>query len=204
MSHSDFLYNRPRHWIGSVWKKYSYRIYKLCLQKCATKDEADDLFQEVALRFCKKAGALNNQVYLLPWFQTVLAHCHYNDFRRRNLGREIPFSSLADSSASYDAKDIEAFFPCREELDMDAILDEISILLEVLNPLEKMIVELTVVGGVSIRELSRLIGLSRGSLIHRREQAFQKMHEKMMMQKDRIKMITGRDASLQEIIDYAG
>jgi RNA polymerase sigma-70 factor (ECF subfamily) len=34
--------------------------------------------------------------------------------------------------------------------------------------------------------------------------AFQKMEEKMVMQKDRIKMITGRDASLREIIEYTG
>jgi RNA polymerase sigma-70 factor (ECF subfamily) len=34
--------------------------------------------------------------------------------------------------------------------------------------------------------------------------AYQKMREKMMSQKDRLKMITGRDATLREIIEYAG
>jgi len=204
MSYTDFLYNRTPDWVGSVWKKYSYRIYKLCLQKCATKDEADDLFQEVALRFCKKAGTLNNEVYLLPWFQTVLLNCHYDDYRKKNLGREIPYSSLKESNARYIAIDREAFLPCDDRLDMESVTDELSILFEALNPLEKMIVELSVVGGVSIRELSRLLGLSRASIVRRREQALRKMQEKMIMQKDRIKMIVGRDVSLQEFMECVG
>ena len=73
-----------------------------------------------------------------------------------------------------------------------------------LNPLEKMIIELSVVGGLSLRDLSQLIGLSRASIGQRRQVALQKMQEKMAMQKDRIKMITGREASLREIIEFAG
>ena len=204
MSHSDFLYNRPRHWIGSVWKKYSYRIYKLCLQKCATKDEADDLFQEVALRFCKNARKLNNQIHLFSWFQTVLLHCHYNECRKGYKTREIPISCLCEPKSNYRARAADAYRQAEENLRMDAVMDEFTFLLEMLNPLEKMIVELTVIGGLSIRELSRLIGLSRGSIVHRRNVAFKKMETKMMAQKNRIEMITGRDASLREIIECAG
>jgi len=204
MSCTGFLCRFPRKWVGSVWKKYSYRIYKLCLKKCGTKDEADDLFQEVALRFCKNASQLNNQVHLLPWLEAVLLHCHYNGYRKRHQMHEIPFSVLNEPKACYDARWADAYVPPEEGMCTEAILSEFSLLLEVLNPLEKMIVELSVVGGLSIRELSRLLGLSRGCLVRRRLMAFQKMEEKMVMQKDRIKMITGRDASLREIIEYTG
>lgn len=204
MSYPGFLGNRPPNWVGSVWKKYSYRIYKLCLQKCATRDDADDLFQEVALRFCKNAGELNNHVHLFEWFQTVLLHCHYNDYRKRHHVHEIPFSSLAEPKSIYDACGADAYIKPEENLSMEAVLTEFSLLLEVLNPLEKMIVELSVVGELSIREMSQLIGLSRSSISHRREVAIQKMREKMAMQKDQIKMITGREASLQEIIECTG
>ena len=203
MSSTGFLCNRPPDWVGAVWKKYSYRIYKLCLQKCATRDEADDLFQEVALRFCKNAGELNNQTHLFAWLQTVLLHCHYNSHRKRHLVHEIPFSSLMESKAVYNARGVDAYVKPDKGLGEMAV-KEFSVLLEVLNPLEKMIMELWVVGGLSLRELSELIGLSKGSLAHRRQVALQKMQEKMTAQKDRIKMITGRDVSLREIIEYAG
>ena len=203
MSSTGFLCNRPPDWVGSVWKKYSYRIYKLCLQKCATKDEADDLFQEVALRFCKKAGSLNNQVHLFAWLQTVLLHCHYNDYRKRHMVQEIPFSILSEPKAVYEACGADAYVKPDDSLDETA-MKEFSFLLEALNPLEKMIIELSVVGGLSLRDLSQLIGLSRASIGQRRQVALQKMQEKMAVQKDRIKMITGREASLREIIEFAG
>ena len=203
MSSKKSLCNRTPNWVGTIWKKYSYRIYKLCRQKCATKDEADDLFQEVALRFCKNAGVLNNQVHLFAWLQTVLLHCHYNDYRKRHMIHEIPFSVLMEPKAVYDARWADAYVKPDDDVG-EAAMQEFAFLLEVLNPLEKMIVELSVVGGFSLRDLSELIGLSRGSLAQRRRAAFQKMQEKMAMQKDRIKMITGHDASLREIIEYTG
>jgi RNA polymerase sigma-70 factor (ECF subfamily) len=174
------------------------------LQKCATRDEADDLFQEVALRFCKKAGELNNQVYLFEWFQTVLLHCHYNDYRKRHRVHEIPFSSLAEPQRAYDARGADAYIKSEENISKEALVGEFSLLLETLNPLEKMIVELSVVCELSLRDLSELIGLSKGCIAHRRQIAFKKMQEKMEMQKDQIKMITGREATLREIIECIG
>jgi len=204
MSHPDYPCNRSPDWVGSVWKKYSYRIYKLCLQKCATKDEADDLFQEVALRFCKKAGELNNEIHLLPWFNTVLLNCHYSGYRKKCLVREIPFSSLCESKSYYDASVAYAYEFPDECVNVESVRGEFSYLLKALNPLEKMIVELSVVGGLGLGELSRLVGLSRGSLIHRKLVALKKMQAKMVTQKERIKMITGREASLREILEFAG
>ena len=162
------------------------------------------MFQEVALRFCQKAGELNNGQYLLPWFQTVLLHCHYSEFRKRNMNREIPLSHLSEPRPKYDEDDAETYVLPDGNLGMEAIKTEFSLLLEALNPLEKMIVELSVVGGLSVRELGRLFGLSKASIVNRRLVAFQKMEKKMMEQKENFKMILGRDATLREIIGCAG
>lgn len=203
MSYTGFLCGQPRDWVGSVWKKYSYRIYKLCLKKCGLKDEADDLFQEVALRFCQKASELNNGVHLLPWFQTVLLNCHYSGYRKRGWNREIPLSILYDRMERYTASEnLEHSLP-DENVNVSAIIGELSSLLSVLSPLEKMIVELSIVG-YNTDELSNLIGLSRTGITRRRIKAFEKMREKMVQQKELLKMVFGRDASLREIIEYAG
>ena len=108
-----------------------------------------------------------------------------------------------EPKAVYDARWADAYVKPEDDVS-DAAVKEFSFLLEALNPLERMVVELSVVGGFSLRDLSQLIGLSRGCLAQRRQVAFQKMQEKMAIQKDRIKMITGRDASLREIIEYTG
>ncbi len=204
MSYTGFLCNRPPDWVGAVWEKYSYRIYKLCLQKCGVKDEADDLFQEVALRFCQRANNLDAGIYLLPWLETVLLHCHYSGYRKRHVGREIPFSSLRDQQADYRAFEERVCAPSDGSVRMESVMSEFSVLLEALNPLEKMIVELSVVGGFRVTDLSAIFGLSRKAVTKRKMRAYQKMREKMAMQKERIKMMTGRDASLREIIEFAG
>ena len=202
MSYSGSLCNRPPYWVGSVWKKYSYRIYKLCLQKCGEKDEADDLFQEVALRFCQKANELNNGIRLLPWFQTVLLNCHYSEYRKRNMNRAIPISSLCESKQH--CYNYEENLLSDNGINPNAIIGEFSCLLSVLSPLEKMIVEFTIVGGFTSSELSELIGLSKAGITRRRLKAYQKMHEKMEMQKEQLKMVVGREVTLREIIEYAG
>ena len=203
MSYERSLGNRPPNWVGTVWKKYSHRIYKLCLQKCATKDDADDLFQEVALRFCKNAHELNNRVHVYGWLETVLLHCHYTDYRKKYKDRVVPFSSLCEKQVSYDDEKIHSFTVPDDKISTEAIMCEFSLLLGELDPLEKMIVELSVVGGLNIRDLSRLIGLSKGNIVSRRMTAFEKMREKMSMQREQLKLVMGRDATLREIIECA-
>ena len=200
MSYTDFLCDRPPNWVGSVWEKYSYRIYKLCLQKCATKEDADDLFQEVALRFCKKARELNNKNGFYAWFQTVLLHCHYSIYRKK-MDRMVPLSCLRERMYdNYDSMDSVKYVVPDEKINPEAVMNEFSLLLDELDPLERMIVELSVVGDIGIRDLSRLIGLSKVNIIARRNEAFEKMKLKMMAQKENYRMFWGRDASLSEII----
>ena len=204
MSHNRSFGKSLPNWVGSVWKKYSNRIYKLCRSKCATKDEADDLFQEVALKFCQNANVLNNGVYLYPWLEKVLLHCHYSNYRKKEGVRLIPVSTLCDTSATYDETDVKYDIVLDDEMNEDAIMNEFAFLLNVLSPLERMIVELSVVGGFNVREMSRLIGLSKSNIVNRRVEAFKKMREKMLMQQEHIEKITGQVASLRKIIEGTG
>ena len=204
MSHNCSLGKSLPDWVGSVWKKYSCRIYKLCRSKCTTKDEADDLFQEVALKFCQNANELNNGTYIYPWLETVLLHCHYSRYRKIGLTPVVPLSILCDTHAFYEENDLKFELPPKDEISEEAVMNEFAILLDVLSPLERMIVELSVVGGFNIREISRLIGLSKSNIINRRMDAFKKMREKMQGQQESIKNLTGRTASLRDIIEGAG
>ncbi len=90
-----------------------------------------------------------------------------------------------------------------DEISDDAVMNEFSILLNELEPLERMIVELSVVGGFKVREISHLIGLSKSNIVVRRMEALKKMREKMLRQQEKIKNLTGRTASLREIIEGA-
>lgn len=120
------------------------------------------------------------------------------------MGREIPFSNLREPKADYDSGDMDDYVICDKSGAVESVLNEFARLLDGLTPQEKMIVELSVVGGVTVRDMSRLIGLSKGNVVARRIEAINKMREKMRVQKENIRLITGRNASLQEIIEMAG
>lgn len=203
MSHNRSFGKSLPNWVGSVWEKYSKRIYKLCRSKCTTKAEADDLFQEVALKFCQNANVLNNGTYLYPWLETVLLHCHYSEHRKHEGVHVIPISALHDTSAPYDEHDLKLDLIPSDEISDEAVMNEFTVLLNELEPLERMIVELSVVGGFKVREISRLIGLSKSNIVVRRMEALKKMREKMMRQQEKIKSLIGRTATLREIIEGA-
>lgn len=189
-------------WVDEIWRANASRIYKLCQQKCGCKEEADDLFQEVALRFCKNANSLDISIPVFPWLSTVMFRCRSDLFRRRM----IPASMLCESVAEYDCG-VEEMIPEKSpesELNESSVKREFDTLMQVLTPYEKMIVELSVVGGMTLDEVSRIFGVSKGSVSKRRLDAFEKMREKMKMQGEEIRLITGKEASLHDIIENAG
>ena len=204
MSLTNSYCYRPPKWVGTAWKKYSYRIYKLCLQKCGTKDDADDLFQEVALRFCQSARLLNDEVSLFPWLQTVFFHCCCNRFRNKNNVRLIPFSELREPVADYDSGNSYNYVVEDKGRDSERLMKGFVRLTEELEPFEKMVVELSLVGGVNIRDMSKMLGISKGTIVKTRVVAIKKLREKLRLRKESFKAMTGRDATLREIIESAG
>lgn len=196
------LQKRLPDWVDEIWKENAPKIYKLCLQKCECKEEADDLFQEVALRFCRNADTLDISTPLFPWLSTVMFRCRSDSFKRKML----PMSSLCDVKAEYGC-DIEDMIPDRNldgELDSLSIQKELSLLMLELTAYERMLVELSVIGGMTLEEISRILGISKGSVARRRQDAFEKMREKMKLQGDEFSAMMGRKASLRDIIENAG
>ena len=58
-------------WIESIWQRYSGTIYKLCVSKCKAEEDAKDLFQTVALKFCQNAASLKERRFFFHWFSCV-------------------------------------------------------------------------------------------------------------------------------------
>ena len=133
-------------WIESIWQRYSGTIYKLCVSKCKAEEDAKDLFQTVALKFCQNAASLKERRFFFHWFSCVLNHAHCDMVAERH-------STYAAPEA-----DFESFFA-------------------VLAPLERMIVEMTYIGGFSTEEISTVIGISPNAIRKRRHFAITKMRK---------------------------
>lgn len=156
--------------IESIWNRHSRQIYKLCQQKCGNVEDAKDLFQTVALKFCQNASSLRSESSAFPWLVAIMHNAHV-DFVRKNchyVKRNACDENLADFSM-VAAEKTAFYFP---ENQACAQLEK---LLEGLNEFEKSLVDLSIVGGLTLKELGPVYGLSENALVKRRQKALKKL-----------------------------
>lgn len=162
------------NWIESVWLLNSSKIYKLCEKKCSSVEDAKDLFQTVALKFCQNARFLRERNSVYPWLLRVVHNTHCDMIEKDSqVFMESRLKCLPESLDCL-AEERSVFYNPRE-----SNLNDYDKLLSILTPLERMIVEMTYVGGFSSEELSSVIGLSALSIRKRRCFAVSKLREKL-------------------------
>lgn len=159
-------------WIESIWQRYSDTIYKLCVSKCKAEEDAKDLFQTVALKFCQNAASLKERRFFFHWFSCVLNHAHcdmvaerHSTYTMSKLGGTVESLYSLPSERSVFHKFVDA-----PEADFESFF-------AVLAPLERMIVEMTYIGGFSTEEISTVIGISPNAIRKRRHFAITKMRK---------------------------
>lgn len=160
----------PSGWVDSIWKEHADIIYKLCESKCESREDAEDLFQTVALKFCQNAVTLWSRDDVMPWFLTVLHNARCDMVAERH-------STFAISQLNGSVDDIGSL---SEESSVFHKFkgdspDDYSALFSILSPLERLIVEMTYVGGFLSGEISSIVGISEASIRKRRHFAIKKM-----------------------------
>lgn len=63
-----------------IVEKYADLVYKFALSQTRRKDLADDVFQEVFLRFVRRQPDFQNEEHAKAWFLTVTRNCCKNQF----------------------------------------------------------------------------------------------------------------------------
>lgn len=66
--------------INSIVDKYSDMVYKLAFARTRNKENAEDIFQEVFLRYIRKQPEFENEEHEKAWFIRVTINCSKNLF----------------------------------------------------------------------------------------------------------------------------
>lgn len=176
MKISRIFTDKPTNWVEDVWRKNASQIYKLCQKRSSSREAADDLFQEVALKFCKSAPTLNDKTPLKSWLRAVTLNTHYSIFRKKDL--LLPMSRLREEQATYEAyPEKSALHFCDGAREMNA-RRELKNYMEILEPIERMIIELNYIGEISMDNLVRFLGISKSQISKIRTSALKKMRQK--------------------------
>lgn len=86
--------------INSIVDKYSDMVYRLAFARTRNKENADDIFQEVFLRYIRKQPEFENEEHEKAWFIRVTINCSKNlfSFLSRNTFEEINENISEESS----------------------------------------------------------------------------------------------------------
>ena len=70
-----YLQSFNEEWINDIVDKYSTMVYKLAFARTRNKENADDIFQEVFLRYIRKKPKFENETHEKAWFIRVTINC---------------------------------------------------------------------------------------------------------------------------------
>lgn len=181
-----------------VWRRNAPQIYKLCRSRCCTKEAADDLFQEVALKFCKSAPSLDLKYSLRHWFETVTLRTHYEIYRRRS--RLLPLSVMREDLATYEAYPEQSATHFNNENRERSVQKALQSFMSVLDSEETLITELSFIGGILLRDISQLYGVTQRHLRLVRGKAIKKMREKKRLMDLCLKKMDAPSLLLEDLL----
>ena len=74
----------------AVIRKYANMVYKLAFAMVRTRSDADDIFQEVFMRYIKKAPVFNSDEHRKAWLIRVTINCAKKHFSSPWLQKTVP------------------------------------------------------------------------------------------------------------------
>lgn len=199
MSKSRILTEQSPNWVEKVWRKNASQIYKLCCARSKDTEHAKDLFQEVALRFCRSATVLDHDKPIFPWFMTVIRNTN-RDLHRKTR-RMVRLTEVMEAGAKYSAGKIEQEI-CENRRFL-FVRNQLDDLMKPLTVPERMAVEFSSIGGIRADEACLFCGTDKGTFFKRKASAFKKMREKRDIYLSLLKKSDSASPKLDELLARA-
>ena len=105
-------YINENKYIEKMVEKYSDMVYRLALTRTKTKENSEDVFQEVFLRFSKKLPHFESEEHEKAWLIKVTINCSKNllnsSFVKHttSINEEIPFETKERHDIYYAVQDL--------------------------------------------------------------------------------------------------
>lgn len=141
--------------------KYRKRVFKYLLGWVGNREDALDLTQEVMLRICRRASQYNGAAPLTAWIFRVARNLHLDHMRRKNAPVHAGKVELQEEWRLHQSE-----IPRSPEDDL--MSSEIAIrvrrAIEQLPPRQRQVVQLRLLGELSLEEIAAALDLSLGGV----------------------------------------
>ncbi|MEE0061612.1 MAG: RNA polymerase sigma factor [Acutalibacteraceae bacterium] len=145
-----------RHSFATLYSYIYKDLYKYALFTLRSQEDAEDCVSEAVIDAYRTIGNLKNEEAFKAWFFKILsAKCKkkIHEYYLKPVENEFPYDSFGEIDAGIDLR--TAFFK--------------------LPPEDRMIVSLTVFGGYSSKEISKIIKMNSNTVRSRYSRALEKL-----------------------------
>lgn len=153
------VYTNKEKYLEAMIEKYSDVVYRLALTRTNTKENSEDVYQEVFLRLAKKMPKFENEEHEKAWIIRVTINCSKN---------------LLNSSFLKNTTEMkeEIVFETKERHDIYYAVQELPIKY-------RTIIYLFYYEGYKINEISKILKINENTIKARLSRARQKLKEKI-------------------------
>ncbi len=134
-----------------LYKRFSSKMYGVCLRYAANAEEAEDILQEGFIKVFKKVGSFRKEGSFEGWIRRIFVNTAIEQFRKKNYLQPI---------TEYEEATIEGKYV--SVLDSMAEKDIIG-LVQQLSPGYRTVFNMYVVEGYTHKQISEALGISEGT-----------------------------------------
>jgi RNA polymerase sigma-70 factor, ECF subfamily len=139
-------------------ERYSQRLFRLAFRMTGNENEAEELVQETFLRAYRNLARFEARSNFGTWLYRICANCSLDQLRKRR--NPADFRELDDPEGSLSANDLANPSPSPERMLLSAeIRNQMEAAIAQLTPTERTAFALRHHEGLSIEEISRILGL---------------------------------------------
>jgi RNA polymerase sigma-70 factor, ECF subfamily len=148
----------------ALFHRYFSTVYRQAIRLTGHHEEAEEVVQEVFLTIYEKAQTFRGASAFSTWLYRVTANAALSKLRRRKKGEELPLDDYLPSFREDGHHQVRPVVDWSNELEERLASEErqrlIQQALDQLSPVDKAVVVLSDLEGLSDREIGSALGLS--------------------------------------------
>jgi RNA polymerase sigma factor (sigma-70 family) len=164
-----------------LYRRFSPRMYAVCLRYAGSSEEAEDILQEGFIKIFKKLGSFRGEGSFEGWIRRVFVNTAIEHFRRKRYLQPV----TEREENTIEGKNISVL----DELAEKDILE----LVRQLSPGYRTVFNMYVVEGYTHKEIGDILGISEGtskSQLSRAKVILQDLVKKFMEQNNEVRIRT--------------
>jgi RNA polymerase sigma-70 factor, ECF subfamily len=152
-----------------IYKTYASFVYNVAFRLVATREDAEEITQEVFLIIHRKLNSFMFRSSLKTWVYRVTANCALNFLNKRNKEQKgrVGFDDVLATAASPNE--------VRVKMESEDQGHKVKALLNTLNPDERACVVLRNIEGLSYQDIARSLNVNLNTVRTRLKRAREKM-----------------------------